>query len=211
MPTPIEPNQPTNIGLAQTLSRLGSSNERLPSLNDLTPVLIMGDVSRTLAGEVFEARAVAVASWPSGVANFVFVALTARSAGGIVVEFLRWSIALLGAGMAIPSIQIVRPVVPLTGVPQSLVNTGGVPAVSFLELGPSGADPFVAGDERIALPSPFHNIYPGIGGPNDRFTGEIPGRVFVPAGEQIYLYAPIGQVVDATFVWRELADAQGTS
>jgi hypothetical protein len=211
MPTPLHPNQPTNIGLANALTRLGSGNASLLDFHAISPVMVVADLSKTLSGELIEARAIAAHSYAGG-ANYRGIHLLSKSAGGLVVEFLRWVVSIVGAGSTTPSVTLIRPITPLAGVnPIDRVDAGGVATVSEIAGFSQAGNPEIGADQDAILQSPFAYNYPGIGGPNDRFWGELPSRLYVPPGESVYLYTFPTQYAEFLMTWRELEDPQGTS
>lgn len=212
MPSQLTPQQPTNIGLNDALSRLGSASAQVPGLGDLVSVLIVGDISQSLSSEVVEARGIA-SSFQQAAGNFCGAQLLARTAGGLIIESLWFSTTDTGAGpQSIPFVTLLKGpngVLPAGG--SNVTDIGGVPVAAAWQTFATGVRPTAVGASVFTLPCPTIQTYPGVTGPNDRLWGSIPGRIYLGPGEALALYAEVGEYFETVVVWRELVDAQGTA
>lgn len=195
---------PINLGLVDALSRVGGGDpSRLPAMLDgIQPVLIYGDVSRTLASEVFEARAVSGQS-VSGNPVFLGFELASRSPGGLVVESIVARVAFTGGvGTMDLGLNIVTTALGTTAVPK--LDVGGVSTVGTVK--------------HLATPPAFGALLAmrvdAIAGTLAFDALEPTFRIWVPPGSyfQVFPVAAGGvaiQGVGISVAWRELADAQG--
>jgi hypothetical protein len=199
------PNQPTTMGLARALSRLGLPGPSLPSLSQLMPVLVVGDVSATVASEVIEARAV-ISHTAAGVGGQrQYLELHAMSPGGVVVEYLWAATTLLGGTDALPFVVAVHDDAPVGGTLVDHVDLGGVPTLSQASYGQRVA---ALPGSQFALKCSRRETesFPG---PDNRWWGEFHSRWYIDPGWVLQLYTEVGQYLEAIVIYRELQDSVG--
>jgi hypothetical protein len=192
-------SHPLNFGLTDAISRIGGwSRPELPALLEgIQGVLIYGDVSKSVASEVFEARSIS-----SVIASGAFsgIELFSRAPGGLVVEEID---AQVGGTGGVPSLGL------------NIVKTmSGVNVLSKLDVGGVPTDS-IARDLAAVLPFGAVLTLPITvitGGGASYWTIENRTRIWVPPGSFFQVF-PVGFAslgsVNIHVTWRELADVQG--
>lgn len=194
-------NQPLNLGLATALDRLGLKQADFP---DLTPVLVVADISQTVSSELLEARRQSVFLIGAIAAQFSVAVLYARSPGGLVVESL--FAAVNGAAppaIGLPHVRLQVLVTPQIGALVNVIDIGGLPGVSITRANSQAAaqiTPAGGSSALICANNPAGQV----------FWAQAPARIYVPPASAL-VCQPDVQNSDLMFsvVWRELADIQG--
>ncbi len=193
--------RPLNFGLTDAISRIGGwSRPELPSLLDgIQGVLVYGDVSKSVASEVFEARAMAGQSTGENV--FLGFELSSRTPGGIVVEAIDAALQN-DAGLPTLGLNIVESAVGVNPVPFKLDVGGLVTQGELTRL----VNPVAFGALLVWEPSAFT-------GAGIFYAIQNRTRIWVPPGSFFQVF-PVGTghvfFTSLHITWRELADTQGT-
>lgn len=187
-------SSPLTLGFSKAANRLGLKGGSLPAVTragELTQVMVVGDLSRSLASEVFEARAFSGALINAGgVGNLSAFAITARSPGGIVVE------RIIADSSSTPfnlRANVGRSPGPWLGAgpgPSHKRDVGGVATVSDAQIGYKSA-PAAAPLLRLDVT-------------------EFGDRWYLEPGETLELIHALANMDLFVWIqWRELADIQG--
>jgi hypothetical protein len=197
--------RPLNLGLSDALSRIGGfRTPTLPSLLDgVQPVIIYGDVSKSVASEVFEARAM------TGVTDATAFGIEISSAapGGMLIEEIDATLST-GGGVAGASALLALNVSDTSGAVliQKKLDIGGAPTVglvrkmtgaftgSGLQSGALTFDPKILSGTTLIM-----------GVQNRTRIWIQPGAFLQIAPITLFLINSISLHV----TWRELADVQG--
>lgn len=199
----IPPTSPVNIGLLDALNRLGVKGSSLPELaGGVQPVMVIADLSRSVASELVEARRIAsdrIAAGGLGTwSNYI---LHARSPGGLVVESL--VVVLETSGFAQPVCFWEVGPRAVAGISGQVADIGGAAGVGFTRIDYE-AGPIVSQNAFFCL-NPISAAVP----PTEFWTA-FPSRIFVPAGSALTLSHELANLdLRVEIVWRELADIQG--
>lgn len=187
-------SSPLTFGLAEAYRRLGQKGGALPFVDrtsGIQQVMVVADLSRTLASEVFEVRGVSGGSLAAVVGANSMVQFASRNAGGAVIEQI------------IPSTTFTNPVnleLRVTNAPlawsvgptaQPVLDVGGSPSRCVVNAG------YAAAVSGSGVTFPFANVS----------FGE---RWFLDPSETLEIVVAL-QNVDLTFAiqWRELSQQQG--
>lgn len=197
--------RPINLGLTEAISRIGGySAAQLPALLDgIQPVMIYGDVSKSVASEVFEARGVSGFTLD----HFAGLQIQAKAPGGIVIETCNVFIQIATAVGAPWSVGINITTTTAAGLTLNpKLDVGGIatasPAHTFT--------PAVAAGALLALHC--DQAFSGVNAP-ELMSVLTDVRMYVPPGHffQIFPFAGAGTLfqIGLHVVWRELSDIQG--
>lgn len=224
----LPPRAPLNVALLDALDRLGLKGGVLPTLiGDVTPVMIMGDLSRAITPELVDARKIATINLADTIApaKWLSVQVQAISGGGLVADLIR-------CGVTNDTVPVVNPraygiVVgpdPTVGTKDDIVHQvdiGGLACASravsinsSVFPGPAGTPPpstvFIQqvcydGVQQIAAGQYFRSAQVGM-------------PIYVPPGEFLTVFS-LGATVPGSdarpgalfgiLSWRELQAAQG--
>lgn len=188
-------SSPSTFSASRILRKLGVRTRTVQPeyrTRDMTPVIVLADMSRTYAPEAIEARAI-TGQRLTPIANrtYINVQMLSRGRGGIVVEHL--SIAASVAAWGFVEISTTSLAGAVTGAP--LLNIGGEATLTEIEW---SADQAV-GSPIYVMPAP-------VTVPTD--------RLFVPAGQYLHFGsiatgAPAIYDCEIEVVFREIPEALG--
>lgn len=193
-------SHPLNFGLSDAISRIGGwSRPDIPALLEgIQPVLVYGDVSKSVASEVFEARG--TVGGTTGENVFLGFELASQAPGGVVVEEIDASL-FNDAGLPSLGINVVQ--VSAGGAVVPKLDIGGIVTQSVVK---SLAGLVAFGALLIWTPTVFTagGIF---------YSIQNRTRVWIPPGSYFQVF-PVGtgHVFNTSLhlTWRELADTQGT-
>lgn len=193
------PDFRTTLASGELLRLLGVKGGHLPdiALSSYTPVLIMGDFSKTLSSEPIEARGFS-AEIIAAAAGARYGTFTIQSVapGGIIIEHIRLSLPAYGAPDG--SFYIRLQTTPFSAAPLMLVQNIGGRSVRSRVYGDQEILRVTADSSQVGFE------------PNARTVDLAQARFYVPPGsflicQSVVPATPFGYVV----AWRELAEVLG--
>lgn len=190
----------TTLGVQSLLSALGLKGGELPRVetSTYTPVLVMGDFSRTLSSEPLEARGLAAEILAPPAGNYAAFCLHSLGPGGSVVEHFRFNQPTAVAALTVMNF-ILTDVDYWGGWSQADVfDIGGRPTRSIVRQG-WGAAPVIP-----AKLGQFASV-----GKTVDISSQ---RIYVPAGWFLSVQSAHAAVQSGIeLIWRELSDPIGSA
>jgi hypothetical protein len=180
------------------LRALGVKGGQLPklALSTYTPVMVMGDFSKTLASEPLEARGLA-AEYQTGIAGQALACgLFCNAPGGCIVESARINLPAAPVANVQVNMGIATTDTWVGWTEADIQNIGGRPVRSTFRLGSTVGVQIVAGMSTLSA--------------EGRMVTLQNHRIFVPGGYALWFQAAhLAQDVAFEMVWRELEEPIG--